>query len=135
MISTFDLKLIHEIFKDIKTQYQDKSVSFQFFSATCLYLNVDIKLDFILKNRPYDSLIGIDNSSLDKRLKKLKFFKLHALLHNSAGYLQEKINTGHGYTYVLPCPIKSCYLGHMTGVAFYFFLKAIKPSLFHLLQC
>ena len=84
MISTFDFKLIHEIFKDIKTQYPDKPVRFQYFSATCWYLDTDIKLDFVLKNRQYDGLIGIENSSLNKQLKQFKFFKLQA------GYLQEK---------------------------------------------
>ena len=51
MISTFDLKLIHEIFIDLKLQYPDKSVRFQYFLATCLYLDADINLDFVLKNR------------------------------------------------------------------------------------
>ena len=51
MISTFDLKLIHEILRDIKTQYPDKSVRFQYFSATCLFLDGDIYLDFVTKNR------------------------------------------------------------------------------------
>ena len=72
MISTFDLKLIHEIFNYIKTQYPDKSVKFQYFLATCLCLNADNNLDFVLKNRPYGGSIGIDNSSLDKDLKKFK---------------------------------------------------------------
>ena len=31
MISTFDLKLIHETFIDLKSQYPDKSVRFQYF--------------------------------------------------------------------------------------------------------
>ena len=69
MISTFDLKLIHEIFIDLKSQYQDKLVRFQYVLATCLYLDADNNLDFVLKNRPYGGLIGIDNSSLDKHLK------------------------------------------------------------------
>ena len=41
MISIFDLKLIHEIFIDLKSQYPDKSVKFQYFLATCLYLDAD----------------------------------------------------------------------------------------------
>ena len=75
MISTFDLKLIHEIFIDLKSHYPDKSVRFQYFLATCLYLDADINLDFVLKNRPYGGLIGIDNSSLDKHLKHFKFLE------------------------------------------------------------
>ena len=74
MISTFDLKLIHENFIDLKSQYPDKSVSFQYFLANCFYLDADFNLDFVLKNRPCGGLIGIDNSSLDKHLKQFKFF-------------------------------------------------------------
>ena len=59
MISILDLELMHEIFNDIKTQYLGKSVRFQFFLAPCLYLDADINLDFVLKNRTYGGLIGI----------------------------------------------------------------------------
>ena len=130
MISNFVLKLIHEVFIDLKSQYPDKSVRYQYVLATCLYLDADFNLDFVLKNRPYSGLIGIDNSSLDKQLKQFKVFRIHATLHDTAGYLQEKIHTGPGYTYVLACPIKNCYLGHLTGIAFCLFLKALKPKLF-----
>ena len=76
-ISTFDLKLIHKILIDFKSQYPDKSVRFQYFLATCLYLDADIILDFVLKNRLYSGLIGIDNSSLDKHLKQFKFLRCY----------------------------------------------------------
>ena len=59
-------------------------------------------------------------------LKQFKFLRIHAILHDAAGCLQEKNHTGPGYTYVLPCPIKNCYLGHVTGIAFCLFLKAFK---------
>ena len=73
MISTFDLEFIHENFNDIKTQYPDKSVRFQYFVATCLYLDADINLDFVFKNRPYGCSIGINSSSVDKHLKQINF--------------------------------------------------------------
>ena len=56
MILKLDLKLIHEIFNDIKAQHPDKSVRFQYFFATCLYLDADNILNFVMKNRPCDSL-------------------------------------------------------------------------------
>ena len=42
MISNFDLKLIHEIFNDINTQYVEKSLRLQYFLLICSYLDVDI---------------------------------------------------------------------------------------------
>ena len=73
MILTFELKLIHEFLNDNRTQYPDKSVRFQYFLAICLYLDADINLDSVFKNRPYGGLIGIDDSSLNKYLKQFKF--------------------------------------------------------------
>ena len=67
MISTFDLKLIHEIFIDLKSQYPDKSVRFQYFLATCLYLDADINLDFVLKNRPYGGLYCMTQRDICKK--------------------------------------------------------------------
>ena len=86
MISTFGLKLIY----------------------------ADFSLKLILINRPYGGLIGIDKSSLKKHLKHFILLRLHAVLHDAAGYLQEKTN----------CPIKIGYLGHVTGIAFCIFLKS-----------
>ena len=57
MISTFDLKLIHEVFNDVKTQYPGKSVRLQNFLTTGLYLDADFSLHFSLKNKPYGCLI------------------------------------------------------------------------------
>ena len=51
MTSIVDLKLIREILKDFKTYYPNKSVWFQKFLATRLYLDADNHLDFVLKNR------------------------------------------------------------------------------------
>ena len=54
-------------------------------------IDVDTKLDFVLKNIPNGGLIELDNLSLDKNLKQIKFYRLQAILHDAAGYLQEKI--------------------------------------------
>ena len=90
IILIFDLILIHKIFNDIKTQYLDKSVRFQYFSAICLCLVADNIFDFFFQNRPSGGLIGIDNSSLEKHMKQFNFLRLHAILHDAVGYLQEK---------------------------------------------
>ena len=99
-------------------------------------MDADINFDFVLKNRPYGGLIGIDNSSLGKHLKHFKFFRIHAIRNDTAGYLQEKNHTGPGYTDMcFALSIENCFLGHVTGIAFCLFLKAFKPKLFRLLEC
>ena len=47
----------------------------------------DINMGFVLKSRPYGGLIVIDKMLLVKHLKHFKFLRLHAMLHDAAGYL------------------------------------------------
>ena len=47
LISTFDIKLIQEIFYNIKTQYPEKSVEFQYFLAiVCIWMLIIIGFFF-----------------------------------------------------------------------------------------
>ena len=49
----------------------------------------NLNYDILIKLRPYGGLIGIDNSSLGKYLKNSKIFRLHAFLHDAAGFIHE----------------------------------------------
>ena len=68
-LATVDLKLIHEIYKELKKDYFQYGERSLYFLATCQYLDPDLDLDIAMKMRPYGGLIGIDNSSLDKYFK------------------------------------------------------------------
>ena len=50
IISTFNLNNF-EHFNDLKTQYPDKSVRFEYFLATCLYMDADINLGFFFEKQ------------------------------------------------------------------------------------
>ena len=65
-----------------------------------------------LKLRPYGGLIGIDNSSLDKFLRVTKILRLHAILHDSGGFMYEIYNQGHTYC-MLPWKNSNCFSGHL----------------------
>ena len=117
--ATIDLKNIHEIYLEIKNNYPKYGERSLHFLAACQYLDPDIDLEATLKPRPYGDLIGIDNSSLDNYFKSFKILRLHAILHDASGFIAEYSLKGPGYSYVLPCPIKNEYLGHITGLAFF----------------
>ena len=110
-IAMVDLKNIHEIYDQTKLDYPEYSEQFEYFLATCLYLDADINLEIVLKLRPYVGLIGIDNTSLDKCLNSYKFLLLHAILHDASGFFAEHSQKGPSYSYVLPCPITNAYIG------------------------
>ena len=134
-IATVDLQSIHENYQQVKKEYSEYGERFLYSLATCLYLDPDIDLDIALKLRPYDGLIGIDNSSLDKYFKSYKILRLHAILHDASGFVFEYSEKGPGYSYVLPCPVTNEYLGHVTGLAFCLYVKTFKNNLFTLLEC
>ena len=134
-IATVDLDRILEIYKKVKKEYSQYGERFLYFLATCLYLDPDLDLEIALKLRPYGGLIGIDNSSLDVYFKNFKILRLHAILHDACGFVYEYSEKGPGYSYVLPCPVTNEYVGHLTGIAFCFYLKTFKNRLFNRLEC
>ena len=100
---------------------------FTFFFSTTNYINYDIAI----KLKPNGGLIGIDNSSLDKYLKDSKILRMHAILHDAAGFVREVYNTGPTYCYVLPWKCNSS----LSGITFCLYIKLKKPKLYHLLEC
>ena len=133
-IATIDVEKIHQIYNDIKIEYSRYNERFQYFLAAYHYIDPHFDLDLALKFRPHGGLIGIDDSKLYKYLKN-KILRLHAILHDATGFMYETSQKGPAYVYVLPCPISSEYLGHVTGITFCLYIKTFKRRLFSLLEC
>ena len=91
--------------------------------------------DDAFKFRPQIGLIGIDNSSLDKNLNDSKILRLHALLHDAAGFVDKVYNTGPTYCYMLPWKCNNSLIGHLSGITFCSYVKLTKPSLYQFLDC
>ena len=91
-VTPIDLKIIHEIYTSLKQTYPDNSNRRNYFLAafSLFFVSSDnLNYDILIKLRPYGGLIGIDNSSLDKYLKNSKILRLHAILHDAAGFIHE----------------------------------------------
>lgn len=113
-----------------------KDIRKKYFVAACVHFDPTIKPEIALKLRPYGGLIGIENSSLDKYLKSSKVLRLHAILHDAAGFVKERNDSGPGYCYnMTSCPINCCFFGHVTGIIFCTFVKVFKSELFSLMKC
>ena len=67
--------------------------------------------------------------------KKSKIFRLHAILHDSAGSVKTTAKKGPGYCYVAPSLPKSCFLGHVTGMFFCLYVKIFFSSVYALFDC
>ena len=76
-----------------------------------------------------------ENSILDFSLARSKVFRLHAILHDSAGAVKATTNHGTGYCYMLPQFPSSCLLDHITGLLFCVFITICHPRVFKMLDC
>lgn len=135
VINVIDVRNIHET--SIKLRANDETLTGRraCFIASCMVLDSSIDVDTANSLRPYGGLIGVDNSRLDLYLKRSKILRLHAALHDSAGFVKEHSGIGPGYAYAIGCPINSCLAGHVTGIAFCTFIKLRYKNLFRNLQC
>ena len=137
-VTSKDLENIHEIFITLKKTYPENTNRRNYFLAACSLFffstTNDINNDVAIKLRPYGGLIGIDISSLDKYLNDSKILRMHAILHDAAGYVREVYNSGPTYCYVLPWKCNSSLIGHLSGITFCLYIKLKKPKLYHLLE-
>ena len=67
------------------------------FLAACKIWDENINLEEINQKFPHGGLIGYGNSFLDFFFARLKVFRLHAILHDSAGAVKAPTNKGPGY--------------------------------------
>ena len=137
ILNRHDLKEIHEIFLLLEDTYSEKPNRLKYFLATSKFFsqNDEFEHEIALKLKPYGGMIGIDNSSWDKHLKNRKILRLHAILHDAGGFIEEIRNEGPDYSYMLPFKLKSCFSGHVTGILFCLYLKYFHSVIFQLLLC
>ena len=138
-ISTADIIILHNTFKlelELDPEFKNKTKRHLYFVAACSLFDSDLELPVALKLRPHGGLIGIDDSKLDPFLKHSKVLRLHAVLHDAAGFIKDYSNKGPGYVYAISsCGINSCFLGHLSGILFCLYLKWFKSYSFNLLEC
>lgn len=132
-----DVEKIHEKYNVVKEFFPEFDDRKNYFLAACSYFCDDdnFNYDFARKLCPYGGLIGIDNSRLDKSLKRFKILRLHAILHDAGGFVYDTYNEGPGYSYMLPCKLNSCLNGHISGIMFCLYMKCFRPNIYHLLKC
>ena len=118
VLGSSDLIQIQKFYTEIRKKFPDKSNRLIYFVAACDYFSGLEKFDheISIKLRPYGGLIGIDNSSWEKYLKRLKVLRQHAILHDAGGFINEFYELGPGYSYLISCKINSCFSGHVTGI-------------------
>ena len=54
---------------------------------------------------------------------------------NIAGFVKDLNSKEPGYCYAIDYSANSCFMGHVSGIAFCLFLKIFHPDIFNLLEC
>ena len=137
-IGTKDIKLIHDKILSLRGNINFTHISYRrlYFVADCSLLDPEIDGEIALKCRPYGGFIGIDNSRLDPLFKRSKVLRLHAALHDAAGFIKDCRNKGPGYVYAFQySPVNNCLFGHLTGILFILSVKIFHSQLFRELEC
>ena len=132
-----DIQLIHEKTISLRGNPTFSHISHRqlYFVAACALLDPEIDGEIALKFRPYGGFIGIDNSRLDPLLKHSKVLRLHAALHDAAGFVKDCRNKGPGYVYAVRySPLNNCLFGHLTRILFILSVKIFHPRLFRELE-
>ena len=90
-IGTKDIQLIHEKILSLRINKNYTHISYRqlHFVAACSLLDPEIDGGIALKFRLYGGFIGIDNSRIDPLLKRSKMLRLHAALHDGAGFIKD----------------------------------------------
>ena len=116
-------------------EFSNLPIRTQWFLAACRKFKPDIDLHQALQDCPHGGIIGIGDSKLDRLFRRSKVFRLHAILHDAAGYVRAKYGCGPGYLYMLDnCPINCCFLGHLSGLVYCLYLKLFS-KLYSTLDC
>lgn len=127
---------IHRLFFHVQATFIQNNARKNYFLSACLYIDPEADIEALNRDCPYGGIIGIDDSNLDSVFNRFKVFRLHAILHDAAGYMKAKYNKGPGYCYVYPLSsINNCFLGHVTGIAFCLYLKIAMTPFYRTLLC
>lgn len=130
-----DLLHINANYAFLQRYFAENTNRKNYFLAACAHIYPKVDLEIVNDVTPYGGIIGVNNSSLDCYLKHFKIFRLHAILHDAAGYMKTVYNKGPGYSYVLPMRWNCCFIGHLSGLPFCIFIKYFKSETFEKLHC
>ena len=126
LIGTKDIKLIHENVLSLRGNINYTHISYRqlYFVAACSMLDPEVDGEIALKFRPLWWFHW--NSRPDPFLKRSKVLRLHAALHDAAGFIKDCRNKGPGYNYAFRySPVNHCLFEHLTGILFILSVKFV----------
>jgi len=130
-------QILEDNYNLVKYLFPKNSKRKNAFLAVCYCIDKEINLHDINDLVPYGGLIGPGDSRMDIWFKHSKLFRLHAIFHDAFGFMRSNFNVGPGYVYALtekPIFINSMFLGHVTGLVYWLYLKIFHTKEFNRLK-
>ena len=127
-------KTVYHLLDDYSSSLSNNSMRKNYFLAACYLISPSVDIIEIDSHSPFGGLIGVGDSCLDSLLNKFKILRLHAILHDAAGFMKREYNLGPGYLYTLdhvPTCFNLCSIGHVTGVLYCIYLALKSPIMFN----
>ena len=124
----------HEYFPivpGLKMSFEHNSVRKNLFLSACLCWDSRLSLREADQKIKFGGTIRYRNSYLEFLFRHFKVFRLHAILHDTAGALRAHRGNGPGYCYMIGRGANSSLLGHVTGLIFCLNVKLFLPSVFN----
>lgn len=127
-----EIKTIREAVIATSNEVPPNSVALQhiLFLSVCALTKNDACLHKLTHDYKDGGLIGYGHSiNTNKLLSRFKLLRLHAAFHDAFGYMKTHYNVGPGYSYVCSSALpSSCFVGHISGVLYWLYVKIFHSS-------
>ena len=70
---------------------------------------------------------------MDRCLNYFKLFRMHAVFHDAFGFMKSNFDLAPGYVYAVtekPLFVNNMLLGHLSGLAYWLYLKLFQGTLY-----
>ena len=121
---------IFRLYPGFKMSFEHNSVRKNLFLSACFCWHSGLSLRTMDQKFKLSGIIGYGNSSLDSVVRYSKVFRLHALLHDTAGAVRAHSGRKPGYCYMIGRGPNCCLLADMTDLLFFPYVKIFLPSIF-----
>ena len=130
-MDVFLLISVFRLYPGLKMTFEHNSVRKNLFVSACFCWDSRLSLREMDQKFKFGGLIGYGISYLDSVFRYSKVFRLHAILHDTAGAVRAHSGKRPGYCYMIGRDPNSCLLGHVTGLLFRLYVKIFLPSIFN----
>ena len=109
---------ICRLYPGLKMSFEHNSVCKNLFLSACFCWDSRLSFRQMDQKFKFGGTVGYGDTYFDSAFRYSKVFRLHAILHDTAGAVQIQTGNGPGYCYMVGRGPNCCLLGHVTVLLF-----------------